>query len=377
MIDFSAYECTKGMYLYCFLLYEVIALLYWKKCTNKDTQIKSNLCQFTLILIYTLTSFYNGDFWHYQEFILTEGESTWGISEEIYSYLAEFVNYNYLLFRCFVWGGGLLILVYIFKRYSLNIGSTMYFFFVMYISIYDYARVSLALVVLFLGYNLLTYEPQEKYKTILLHSIGCILIISSFFLHHSLLPIILFAFISLIPFNITKTSLIALFILFPLATNIASSLFFNFIGLDADLLSNIIQKLDTYSEFESESVSLLEKIRLVWSFALLYVPFFIITYVMCIKNSLKQYASNLQKLYKLLFFMMILATSALCLNLQNLILFYRYLNLTFLPITILFCSLHENNDISTTTYKKILFAGILYPMFRHGKVLLRWQGSIS
>ena len=370
MIDFPFVACSKGMYVYCFAFYLFIFLVYWKRYSNQNTK-KLDFSFFFLICVYVVTSFYNGDFWHLQAYI-SFGYELWKPSEEVYDTIAALVNNNYLLFRTIVWGGGLVLLTKVFKRYGLNQNTSLYYFFVLYISVFDYARASLAMVIYFLGFSFFT-KPAKKHS-IAYKVFGILLMLLSYNFHTSMLAIIVLTVIIWVPWN--KTSIVILLITFPVISYLVNWVVFDYIlaGGVNDLIEN---KISTLSEIEAKDTSLLETIRLVWHYSTFYIPFLVVTYLLYFKYNIEEFPNYLVQLYKLTLAIVILATSTLFLGFSNRVLFYRFLYMTIIPLTVLICSLKELGVLSSKAYKKLIVLGAMYIMFRHSKVLLRWSGPLT
>lgn len=370
MIDFSVTECSKGMYIYCFTFFLVIFFAYWKKFSGFYKKQKLDLLFFLFVFVYVTTSFYNGDFWHLQDYLVS-GNELWKPSEPIYDEISDFVKDNYLLFRVIVWGGALVLLINIFKRYKLNVNTTLYYFFALYISVFDYARVSLAMAVYFLGFALLTNTPKKFclwYKVV-----GITLILLSMVFHTSLLAIILLTFVVWIPLN--KKSLIFLIFAFPIFSLIIKFIVFDIILGGAGEL--IMYKVLGIIDADVGDTTILEKFRLMWHYSTFYLPFIIVSFLLFFKNDINNFPKSIFKLYKITLGIIILATSTLFLGTSSKVLFYRFLYMSMIPLTILICNLKETNILSLRLYKNIMVYGAFYLVFRHTKVLLRWSGPLS
>lgn len=365
--------CTQGMYFCCFAFYLLIALLYYPRYsshTNLSCFNKINPFFSLLVLVYILTSCYNGDFWHYKDFML-DHDSFWAPSEKIYLLIAQFVGDNYLLFRIVVWGGAYILLLKIFKILQLNINSALLYFFILYISVFDYARVSLAMAMFFIGY-IYTIMPQSNLfsKSIGWLGIGC-----SYFFHHSMIVLILLSFMRYVPINKKTVSILILII--PIVAMLVSRVFFSVMGLGSDSLELVTMKMENYSELDTTTdISFLEKVRLFWHYSTFFIPFIISTYKLIYKPILK-YPSFIIKLYGITLGILLFSISTLFLGFENRVLFYRTLYMSMIPLTILICYLHDNNVIRNKTFKRLMFLGLGYSIFRHSKVLLRWTGPIK
>ena len=370
MIDFSVTECSKGMYLYCFAFFLLIFSVYWKKYSGFCKSLKLDILFFLLILAYVTTSFYNGDFWHLQDYIVNENQ-LWKPSEPIYDTISDFVGDNYLLFRIIVWGGALVLIIKIFKRYSLNINTTLYYFFALYISVFDYARVSLAMAIYFFGFVLFTNVPKKF--SLWCKVLGVTLMLLSVVFHTSLLAVILLTFIIWLPLN--KKTLIFLAFAFPIFSLIIKFVVFDIILGGAGEL--IMYKISGIIDADMGETTTMERIRLMWHYSTFYIPFIIVSYLLFFKNDVNHFPKSILKLYKITLSIIVLATSTLFLGTSSKVLFYRFLYMSMIPLTVLMCYLKETGVLSLKMYKKIMIYGALYLVFRHTKVLLRWSGPLS
>lgn len=368
MLDFTTTECSKGMYIYCYAFFLIISTFFWNKYSNRNKTKKLDKLFFFLILIYVITSFYNGDFWHLQAYVVHDDEY-WKPSESIYDSIIELVKRNYLLFRIIVWGSGLLIIKEIIKKYKLNLNTTLFYYFCLYISVFDYARASLAMAVYFWGLSYFTIKNNCFNRII-----GLALILSSFLFHTSMLAIIGLTFFIYLPIN--KKTLILISIIFPLSSIIINYIVESIIAGNG-MLDVIIMKLSGIQDSELDDKTLMEKFRLTWHYSTFYIPFFIITYKIYFQNDYKEFPIHIHKLYNITLGIILFATSTLFLGFSNPVLFYRFLYMSMIPLTLLFCYLNEHGYVSLKTYKRILLLGILYINFRHSKVLLRWSGPLS
>lgn len=367
MLDINVTECSKGMYWFCFIFYLYIVLSFWNKYSKNTLPTKPNTSFRFLILLYIIFSFYNGDYWHYLEYV-KHNDLSYEPSEQYYIIIKEFVNNNYILFRILVWGVALLLVRKAAENFNLNANYFLFFFFTIYISIFDYARVSLALSAYFYGLSLLIHHNKSK------PIIGIILIISSVLFHNSVIPLILFTTLLLIPFN--KKIIIILFILLPYLTAFINTVLLNFIGMDLANLEDITNKLNHYDKQESIEYSFLEKLRLLCVYLSFYIPFIGTTYIMYFKNKIELFPNYIVHVYKIMYLIILLATCCLFLQTDNNILFYRYLYMAMMPISFITIYLKQHQYLSNKYYRFLLFWGVFCLIFRHAKYLYVWPGPV-
>lgn len=374
MIDIDAIECSKGMYIYCLAFYLLIIILFYKKYNtyHKFSTVSNRLNPFfaLLVLIYVLTSFYNGDYWHYKAFM--RYDDFWRPSEDIYDFLANLVGRNYLLYRLVVWGLAFYLLIKIFRRFNLNQNYSLLYFFILYISVFDYARASLAMTIYFLGF---TYMIKPICGKLLTSKIfGMALMLSSYFFHHSMIVLIILYLMRYAPIN--KKIIVLCLVLIPNIGLLLLYVFNMLTGLNADSLELVMMKIDGYSVLETEDVSLLENMRLIWHYSTFFIPFIIVIYKMVFSLPKHKYPAYIFDLCKISLGIIIFSSSCLFLGFNNNVLFYRTLYMSMIPLTVLICYLNEKGCITFKTYRLLILMGAGYTLFRHFKVLLRWAGPI-
>ncbi|MDD7449023.1 MAG: EpsG family protein [Prevotellaceae bacterium] len=365
MFDITATECSQGMYIFCSLYYLFVSLGYKTKYTRSRTL--SNRIDRTLVCLvftYILFSFINGDYWHYREFVINYDEY-WKPSEELYEMIADGIGRNYILFRCVVWGGALILFLQIIKKYNLNYNTSLYYIFTIYILIFSYARATLAMAVFFEGFSFL-FKTNNNRNII----VGILLMLLSYFFHHSMLALIGLSFFCFLPLN--KYLYISLFFLLPVIASMIGTIFQNFIGIGIDGLELVYRKMEGYREYEALDKSFLETIRSAWLYSLFYIPFIISTWIILIKKT-NELPIYIKKLYSMTYAIVLFATSILFLGFNNNIMYYRLLYMSMIPLTILICYFREKSYISLQLYKLLIYYSIWYMVVTDVKKLLRYS----
>lgn len=101
--------------------------------------------------------------------------------EDVYNVVGKYCP-SYIVFRLVIWGTALLFLFKTFKHVSINKDVALFFFCVIYLIWFSYARASLAMAVMFWGYSMLTTKSTRTHMT---YIIGVLFIGVSFYLHKS------------------------------------------------------------------------------------------------------------------------------------------------------------------------------------------------
>lgn len=366
-------ECSWGMYMFSTMFFLFIVSWYWNKYnTKRYLKKKIDYGFLSLIILYILTAFYNGDYWHYLLYVF-KLDMRYAPSEEIYDKIVALAGENYMFFRLIVWGGALMLFIKTAQCCKLNVNSSLYFLFAMYIGVFDYARATLAMAVYFCGFAMLTTSTKVN----LIKIISSLLIIClSYTFHTSMSVVIAMTIIIFIPLN--KKMLLIMLIAIPMLMSILNVLLSVFLGYNLETMASVYEKIEEYQSFETiREYSFLENVRLTWLYCTFFVPFIFSTYIMFFKNKFEQFPFYVKSFYKIIFAIIMLAVSTKSMGFNNNVLFYRYLYISMIPLTLLVCYLRESGYISFSMYRKILFLGIYHMCFRQAKVLLKWTGPIK
>lgn len=211
--------------LYIFLLYQYSkgALL------GKIFTQKKNVILILFALVFCLFSFWGWDWWGYYHYYLWSkgGDINHIPMEEPYLWLLKNVCQSYIQFRLIVWGGALLLFLWCIKFLKLNLSLSLFFFCCIFLIYFSYARVSLAITMMTLGYCLICDNNTNILKKIF----GLIIIASSFYFHKSAILGICAVILSLIINKWGKTGIYLAILLYPVAI-IAMTAFFNGLFID-------------------------------------------------------------------------------------------------------------------------------------------------
>lgn len=206
-------------------------------CSNQRTY----KLLFFLFLIYSLGTFFGGDASRYEEFVKGDYQDAYfydfyGV-EGFYVFLASISHGSLLIWKFLVYGLALLATHLSFKILKADGYITIIFFVICVLCTYGSSRCVLAYSVLILGLSCLYI------KKIVFKIIGIALLISTVFLHSSLiLPLLLLPFS--IFFTIDKKKVILLLIAFPVLVYI--------IGMLPDFILGGALNEDSYAYFKAE-----------------------------------------------------------------------------------------------------------------------------
>lgn len=197
---------------------------YCVKVSNKNFVV-------ILMFVFVVFSFWGADWFHYlTEFkVLKLGGRT--NLEKVYIWIAQNLSPNYLDFRVVVWGSSLCLLLHIFKRLTIPTHLAIFFFSTIYIIWFSYARVTLAMMLVYYGLTIL-YKP---YKNRLLSFVLAFFSIgSAFFFHKSALFGIVVALLTIFVNRFEKKIFIILLLCYPILVYLAQSYLIDFLMVDME-----------------------------------------------------------------------------------------------------------------------------------------------
>lgn len=351
-----------GIHLY-FLL---ILFLYWRRYTSDLKNANRHSVFGLLFTVFLVFAFDGGDFYNYYNYIHNRDIEN---LEKVYHYILLLFNYNYLLFRLIVWGSALFLFQKTACRFGLDKQRTSFFLFAAFISVFDYARASLAMSIFFWGVSFLLIPKSNKAFSYIW---GICIMSASVLFHHSMLIALVAAVISFfIPLN--RKYIPIFLVAFLLLSSLFGTWLNNIVG--ASLFNDAINsKIEGYSTQEyNDYFSVYEWIRRYIEYGVFFIPFIITSYkYYYTQNSVP---SSFHGLYKICFILILFAISVLFIPNLTFVLFYRILFLCMIPVVLLFCHCEQSGYISNVTYKSILLLGITYLLFGFAKRVL--GGSLS
>lgn len=176
------------------------------------------------ILLFSVFAYWGTDYFHYLDFYIRyrKYDSNTNI-EDLYLYIVDFAS-SYSIFRLIVWGAALCCFVHTAKRLELNLAVVLYLFTIFFLLKFSYARVSLGMAVLFLGFSY--WVKPGKFRSISI-VIGALLIVLSGFCHKSMILAIVLAPIALV--RLKKWHIYVLLALFPVFVFLVNNYLFDYI----------------------------------------------------------------------------------------------------------------------------------------------------
>ena len=209
------------------------------------------------IFFFFLFAFWGADWFHIAVFYpyLRAGERTH--MEDIYQWIAQNVAPNYLIFRTIVWGACLLLVKLIFDRLDVQKDLLWFMFAVFGVVWCSYARVSLAMCLMYYGFALL-FKPY-KYKH-LSNLIALSAILASYFCHKTALFGIAVIVLATLIRNFNRSSIILLVLSIPIVYMLLQNIISDYLLFDAtgdnDSWNKSVLSAQGYMEREASVVGI-------------------------------------------------------------------------------------------------------------------------
>lgn len=314
-----------------------------------------------IAFVFCLFSFWAGDWFHYFELFPTL--KYYGIThmEDIYVAIAQ-VSPNYLVFRVIVWGSALFLACDSFKRVGCNYNLALFIFCVAWLIWFSYARVSLAMAMMFWGVSII-YKPLLNGKKISI-IIGFAAIFASFYFHKSAafgIGIIAIAFIA----NRFKgrTILILSILMVPIIFALVQQFLLEYMLADVDAeegaLEASIASGQRYMAAEVYSKGIAAKIARVFERA----PYYLTAYC-CLKFSGKKdifeaAPASIQTFVYIAFYLVLFSTIfAFDIGFSTAILYSRFMRFAAIPCVIVLAYCYEINETHKVS-KYAIYAGLI------------------
>lgn len=295
-----------------------------------------------LLIAFCVFAFYDTDYFHYQWNYLNiqRGHEERSNFEDIYVFISQNVS-DYLLFRCIVWGTAIFCLFKIFKILKLDFNKAILIFVSIGLLKFAYARVSLAMAIIFLGLALYTTRRNSLIKPVKL--VLCLAVIAcAFYFHKSAAFGIGVALLSLIP--LTKTRLTVMVLLFPIFVLIVEYGLYDYVmSLDKQTETFSVGTAQHYLATEFKGYSPGRLIRIL----LERTPFYITIYLISksiYKNDYTHLSFPIKVVFNSTFLTVYFASIFLFINdIEVTIIYFRFLYFSFIPMCIsLLILLHMN-----------------------------------
>ena len=357
MFVFELSGTTARGNFYCALLFFLIVLIYWKRCTSPaGLAIKAEgggLLSF-LVVFFAVTACYTGDFFGYQSLVdsYLPGMDSFHL-EKVYEYIITYTKCSYPLFRIVVWGGAVLCFVLTAKLLKVNLTVSLFIMFLLFTTPFCYARASLAMAIFFFGLSLWMHGRRNKKIHIVL--LGIAILLCSYLFHKSILVLIILTASCFLPIN--KKTILPILIIIGLlgfaVDNMVDSFLDLALGLGDDQLTEKIEYgREMFEGRQDIKATLFGWIFLLWQYIPFYLTFIIVSIEMLKKE---RQASIMADIYRITFAIIMLATLLLVFGSHSYTYFYRYLFMSYIPLSILTVYLYTNGYMSKSKYSTIIY----------------------
>lgn len=352
MFDFTTTSITQSGIIICTVFYLAMIALYWKPATIAGAchTRKSTRVLFLFVLIFAIMSWTNGDWIHYKEYIQNSDVSNDSM-EDFYNWLKVVVSSNYLLFRIVVWGSALVLLFKAINFYGVSGYPALFFLFAIFINYFDYSRNALGLAVYFFG---LSVFLSDKSWFVRLLGIG-ILCCATYF-HRSTLALVLLTPLCIFPIN-KKTVfpiIICLIVAFAALKGLFLSFMDNAMNSDNTAIANKTSFYLNQERGEMVSGSLIGILTGYWKYSVFYVLFAVDTIILFRNEVYRQLPFRIKALYNIMAGILILSLMIYYFNVGHLALYYRFLMMMYVPLTVITVYLFTRKIITRRTYLRLL-----------------------
>lgn len=233
-------SATFGEILFNVLLFSFLLYLSYK---GLNIKVKKNRTLFLVagIILFSVFSFWGSDYFHYLE-VFQDSKTSHNIHhlEGVYESIMSWTT-SYTLFRFLIWGLAFVLIWLAKKRVNISNEVFLFFFILVFLLRFSYARVSLSLAFLYLGYILIMNEGKKRLLSII---VGIVCIIAAFTFHRS---IILVFVALLLSFFMRNVKIIVLSLCFlPVVFYVTGDLLYDYI-----IVNEVITNEDTLSAFNT------------------------------------------------------------------------------------------------------------------------------
>ena len=219
-------------------------------------KVKKNI-GITCIFVFFLFAFWGSDWFHVAEFYpqLRAGQATH--MENIYVWIAQNLATNYIVFRIIVWGACLLLIKLLFDRIEVQKDLLWLMFAIFGVVWCSYARVSLAMCLMYYGFAVLFKPYKHKYFS---YIIAILAIGASYFCHKTALFGIILIMLATLVRKFNRNTIVIMLFSLPIIFILLKHFLSNYIFLDAigenEMLDKTIVSAQGYLDSEKSIVGI-------------------------------------------------------------------------------------------------------------------------
>lgn len=320
----------------------VMMFLLMRKATSYPFKVNSFNKRLAIFFsfIFVLFSFWGTDWFHYSEVYQKLLNGDQGHMEDVYVTIVQNFSVGYISFRFVIWGVGLMLLYLYFNRIFGTADLAMFFFFSIWLIWFSYARVSLAMILVYLGGSLL-YKPTTP--KVLSYTLGILLLFSSLLFHKTAIFAVFITILSIISglFDRRFFAVIVPIVLI-VSPFLISSFLFDFMSMESEdsMMDLSVKYGQYYLDGESSTLgfgALLQRIFEIVPYYLLAM----VSYVVLLRRNIdKDIAINM----RILILIVVVASTLSFANSYNTtVLFVRFMRFAYIPASIILTYLWINN----------------------------------
>ena len=311
-----------------------------------------------LCLLFCTFSFWGTDWFHYQD-VFPSLKAGWkGHMEEVYAWIAQNLSPNYTVFRLVIWGSAFLLYLRTINILSISKNLALFFFGTIYIIWFSYARVSLAMALVFYGYALLNscHRANLITRIIALSAIGV-----SFFFHKTAFFAIGVAIVAGFMKKYPKKAVWLMLLFFPLVVILAKTQLSSFLMIDFDSADgDMASYMNAGQRYMDRDQGIKGIGSLIQSF-LERFPYYGIAYISfrCLRSKDARLIPDDVKAFMLLQLVIVVVSSifAFDLGLNTRTLYVRFLRFAAIPTIIVMSYLYEY-QLSWNLTKRVITLAI-------------------
>lgn len=357
---------------FCLILMNAVFLIAYLLKDSKTTR-KLSWCSVVLFCLY---AFWDTDYFSFGRTFYKGFED---FRDPIYYYISLFSFGSYIIFRLYVWGGGLLLAYLTAKRLNLNENIFIYVFAVFFMLTFSYARVSLGMAFYFYGLSFLIINKGYFPTRIL---IALALFALAFSAHRSIL--VLIALSPLAFFKLTKKKVIIILLAMPFVIMGVKYVLGGIISgyLLADNSSEFAKSAHGYAASKIQ-VSFNWKWELITT--LRYYSFYVALgyaiWRLYFRKNDKVCSEAISRYLTLTLFIVLIAITILGIGgnqMQGLwVIGYRYLYMAGIPLCLIITYMYQNRFCSSKVMNRLLLLPFLYgELFMIGKIITLQFGKL-
>lgn len=311
-----------------------------------------------LAILFCVYAFWAGDYLHAMErYSQLQAGYDWHF-EDVYIFIAHNFGVSYHTFRLIIWGTTMLLITLTYNRLNVRWDLTLFFCFTFYLLYLSYARVSLAMAIMFYGYSLMV-KPFNRVR-LLSPIFGAAMVCCAVFFHRTALFGIAIIFLSYL-FGILsgRWKIFILIALYPLIIIIVKFFLADLFIMEMD--EDSLLDVDSAQIYMSSSER-----RDGWGMILqnyLYrIPFYVMIFVFIKMHFNKKYKYVPRDVYAFCIVAVLIIASASVfafdMGFNTYVFYYRFLNYAMIPSAV-FLSYTKSNHIEKETMKYTYLLGIV------------------